>query len=117
VPQDVDLAKVQSVPHGGQLFDEGVHHPKRWVVWVVGLSAPQLVVENDRAPGIRQLGQVFQVIVRRARTPVEHQKWQLAAYRRKVTYNLVPSMVPPKLNGSFLFACRAHLLTPCSANI
>ena len=62
LPEQVDLAELQPLAHGGQLGHRPFNGPLRGVAGMGGIAAIQLVVENHR-PFVGQRGQVGQVFV------------------------------------------------------
>ncbi len=62
--EEVHPVEPERLSHGGDLLDEGVHDPQGRIVRVVGTAAPELVVEDDRAPALIGQGcQVLQVVM------------------------------------------------------
>ena len=85
--------QAEGVADGADLIDEGVHDPESEVVRMVRLAAAQLVVENDRAPGLGQDRQILQVVVRNAGTAMEDEQGKPPARSGRVAQHLVPRPV------------------------
>jgi hypothetical protein len=71
--QEVDVVEPQLLAHRDQLVQEELDAPQRRVVWLVGVATPKLVVEDDRAPGVGESLEGFEVVVRYSGTAMEHQ--------------------------------------------
>lgn len=59
--------------HDRKLLDEAIHLPQRFVGRAVRSSTTELVVENDGA-AVGEGGELFQVVVRKARAAVQTEK-------------------------------------------
>ena len=100
--EEVHPVEPERLSHGGDLLDEGVHDPQGRIVRLVGPAAPELVVEDDRAPALIGQGcQVLQVVMGAARPAVDHEQRQLAVGRGQLAHHLVPGAEPTKRHGPF----------------
>jgi hypothetical protein len=106
VTEQVHTIKAERVPDSADLVDECLHDPQGGVIGVIRFPAPELVVEDDRTPGVRQVQQVFQIVVGESRSTVQDQQWQLAVRSGKITDHLVPRPVSPEPDRSL--GCTSH---------
>jgi hypothetical protein len=108
--EQVHAVEPDGVPDCGHLLDECLHRPEGAVVGMIRLSAADLVIEDNRSPVVRQPSQVLEVVVGKARTPVENEQRQLAARRRKLADNPIPGAIPPERRRAL--ARRRHRVPP-----
>jgi hypothetical protein len=54
--EQMDPVEPERLADRDDLLDERLHDPERCVIWVIGPTAPELVVEHHRAACLGQLG-------------------------------------------------------------
>jgi hypothetical protein len=100
-PSTCTPVETKGFAHGADLVDESVHHPEGGVIGVIGLAAPELIVEDDRPSAIAEVRQVLQIVVRQARATVEHQRGLRTSAGGELPHDLVPGAVPPERHSPF----------------
>jgi hypothetical protein len=81
VAEEMHPVEPDAFPNGSHLVNEGVHDPQRRIIRMIGLSATELVVEDDRSTLVGQSCQVFQIVVRKTWSAMENQQRKLPADR------------------------------------
>jgi hypothetical protein len=64
VAEQVHTIETERTADCADFVDKRVYDPQGRVVGMVGFPAAELVIENDRAPGVCQDREIFQVVVR-----------------------------------------------------
>ncbi len=106
--KEMDAVEPERVTHRREFVYEEADAPERRIIQPLGIATPELVVQDDRAPGLRQRLQRLKVIVWHPGTAVQYEQRDRSRRRAgEVADDAVPRPETTERNDAFAGPYRA----------